>query len=285
MIRNVRAYVAAGLVATALMTSHFAATAWALRPRVTDVITVRVTNFAFLSLPKRVTAGQVTIRLVNEGTKLHHLQLIRLAPGMTLGSIYADFVKGFALPAATHAAGGPSAAWGGQTIESTVTLAPGRYAVLCWVPAPDGTLHLKKGMMGEIEVAPAPAKSAAADVAVDVTLTTRDYAFQFSTPITRGRRTIRVVNAGPQAHEVVLVRLAPGRTADEARDWSERGQEGPPPGVMLNGSAALAVGASSLITNDFTPGRYAVICFMPDTRGRSVQPHAHVGMLTTFTVR
>lgn len=252
-----------------------------------ETITVRVTNFAFLSLPKRVSAGRVTIRLVNEGSKLHHVQLVRLAPGMSLGAMYKDFVKGFAVPAAQHGAGGPSAAWSGQTIESTVTLAPGRYAVICWVPAPDGSLHLMKGMMGELEVTASPANAGAAadERAPDVTLTTRDYAFQFSTPVTRGRRTIRVVNAGPQAHEVVLVRLAPGRTAEDARDWSERGQEGPAPGVMLNGTAALAVGASSTITNDFTPGRYAVICFMPDVRGAKVQPHAHVGMLTTFTVR
>lgn len=248
------------------------------------VVTIEVTNFAFLTLPKSLPAGRTTFRLVNKGTKLHHLQLLRLPPNGNLSAIYADFVKGFAVPAPHDAASGPSAAWGGQTIEASVVLQPGKYAVLCWVPAPDGKLHLMKGMMGQLEVT----ANSVADTTLpkaDVTVTARDYGFVLSTPIRRGRQTIRLENVGPQAHELVLVKLSPGKRAADARDWSERGQEGPPPGTMLAGLSALAVGGAATVTNDFAPGEYALLCFMPDTKRAPTVPHAHRGMMMQFTVR
>lgn len=248
------------------------------------LVTVEVTNFAFLTLPKSVPAGRVTFRLVNKGTKLHHLQLLRLPANGSIAQVYAKFLDGFARPAVTLAASGPSAAWAGQTIEATLTLSPGRYAVLCWVPAPDGKLHLMKGMLGQLEVTANPTADLTLPKA-DVTVTARDFAFEVSAPLKRGRQTIRFENAGPQAHELVLVRLNPGKTAGDARDWSERGQEGPAPGTMLSGLSALAVGGAAVVTNDFTPGEYALICFMPDTRQAPHAPHAHRGMIRQFSVR
>lgn len=247
-------------------------------------VTVEVTNFAFLTLPRTVPAGRVTFRLVNKGTKLHHLQLLRLPANGSVAAVYANFLDGFARPAAVNGASGPSAAWAGQTIEATLTLAPGRYAVLCWVPAPDGKLHLMKGMLGQLDVVPNPSGDTTLPKA-DVTITARDFAFTMNTPIKRGRQTIRLENAGPQAHELVLVKLAPGKTASDARDWSERGQEGPAPGTMLAGLSAIAVGGAAVVTNDFPPGEYALLCFMPDTKQAPHAPHAHRGMMQQFTVR
>jgi uncharacterized cupredoxin-like copper-binding protein len=186
-------------------------------------------------------------------------------------------------PAYTTPIGGPTAALGGQTLAGQMVLRPGRYAIFCWIPAPDGQLHLHKGMFGEIEVTgPAPAADAALPRA-DVTIAMADYGYAVP-KIARGRRTLRVENRGPQAHELVMVRLAPGMTAHDAAEWAERGQTGASPGHMMGGVAAIAVGAAAQFTVDFTPGRYALVCFVPDQKDGKGLPHVAYGMLREFTV-
>jgi hypothetical protein len=43
--------------------------------------------------------------------------------------------------------GGPNPREIGDTSSSTVALEPGNYALLCFVPGPDGIPHVAKGMV------------------------------------------------------------------------------------------------------------------------------------------
>ena len=73
-------------------------------------------------------------------------------------------------------------------------------------PAPDGQLHVHKRMFTQLEVAGNEPVTAAPPVLprADVTITMLDYGYHV--PAMRaGRRVIRVFNAGPQAHELVMV--------------------------------------------------------------------------------
>jgi uncharacterized cupredoxin-like copper-binding protein len=251
------------------------------------VLTIVAMDYAF-QVPASVPAGLTTVRLVNRGRMLHHVQLNRLEQGKTVSDMLREWKPGVANPSYLTGAGGPTAALGGETLEGQVVLQPGRYAIICWVPAADGQLHLQKGMMGQFEVLPLPASASSGAPAAlpraDVTITMMDYGYLVPA-IRPGRQSVRVENKGPQAHELVMVRLKRGRTAADAAAWAEHGQTGDAPGAMVGGVAALSAGHSGQFTVPFTPGEYALICFVPDQKDGKGHPHTTYGMLRQFTVR
>lgn len=258
----------------------------AARAQTPNVLTIEVADYAFLRLPPTVPEGLTTIRLVNKGTTLHHMQLNRLEGGKTIADMLRDFVPGAPLPAYMSGSGGPSAAWAGQTIEATLLLKPGTYGVICWVPAADHKLHVQKGMMGQLVVTPATGQRKTPVLpAADFTVTAFDYNYTIDKPITTGRRTIRFVNRGPQNHEFVIVKLAQGKTVQDAQAWAERGQTGESPGTMLSGVSAIAPGQAVNVTNVFAAGEYAILCFVPDGKDKKGLPHVHYGMMKQISVR
>ena len=64
--------------------------------------------------------------------------------------------------------------------------------------------------------------------------------------------------------------------------WMEK-MEGPPPGKPLGGIAGIESGMSQYFTADFTPGSYALICFLPDAKDR--KPHFAHGMVQQIEVK
>lgn len=240
-------------------------------------------DFAFRA-PARATPGLTTIRLRNTGAKLHHVQLFKLEEGKRLADLFPVLYANKGIhnaPAWARAAGGPSAALPGQTIEVTQQLAPGRYAVICWIPAPDGQLHFMKGMMAELEVA--GAAQAAAEPRATVRVSLSEYRATFSTPLTRGSHTLRIENTGRQDHEFLLVRLKPGMSPEDVEHWSGGGQTTPAPMESWVGLAGIVPGGVAWLNVTLTPGRYAVICLAPD-RGDG-RPHLAHGFRQVIEVR
>lgn len=240
-------------------------------------------DYAFRG-PARTAAGLHRIRLNNTGTKLHHVQLIRLEDGKRLGDVFPILQRNkglHGLPSWAKPAGGVSAALPGRNIEITQRLAAGRYAVICWIPTDDGQIHVMKGMMTELEVTPSSARDIADPVATRrVTLT--EYQATWSAPLARGRQTLRIENAGKQSHELLVVRLAPGKTMRDVERWSGTGA-GPAPMEMWTGLASIAPGGVAWLELDVTPGRYAIFCFAPDAR--DAKPHAEHGFLQIVDIR
>jgi uncharacterized cupredoxin-like copper-binding protein len=177
--------------------------------------------------------------------------------------------------------GGPNNVGPGATASGTMTLEPGTYMLVCWVPSPDGTLHVMKGMVKPLTVTTRGATKPA-EPAADVTMTLDDYSFEVTAPITAGRHTVRIVNRAVQSHEAVIVRLLPSKTTAQAITWLNEGQVGPAPAHLLGGASGLAQGRHMFITADFPPGRYAVLCFIPDAKDG--KPHSVHGMVKEFTV-
>jgi hypothetical protein len=177
-------------------------------------------------------------------------------------------------------AGGPNSPRPqGGVSEAIVTLQPGRYAALCVIPSPDGTPHVAKGMLKTVTVIPAPTAAVAPEA--DLVLRLTDYDFEFSAPVTAGRHLIRVEVETGQPHEVVFVRLEPGKTAMEMAQYALKPQ-GPPPGTTIGGTSGLAAGQHNLVPITFEPGEYGLICFLPDAAdGR---PHLLHGMIKQIKV-
>ena len=161
------------------------------------------------------------------------------------------------------------------------SLAPGKYALICLIPSPDGVPHLMKGMIQPFEVTGGGAE-AALPVASD-TVRLGDYTFESGRPITAGQHTFLVTNGAQQPHELVLLRLAPGKTVKDFGVWATTGgMKGPPPALPLGGVAVLDHGDSGVFTADLTPGEYGMICFVPDAKDG--KPHLMHGMMKQITV-
>lgn len=229
-----------------------------------NVVTYIARDFGFEG-PGQVPAGSTVFRLSNQGKELHHLVVARIDQGRTYDSLLAALKQVGPPPAWMHLVGGPNAISPAGEANATVNLTEGHYAILCFIPSADGVPHMAKGMISPLEVTAASGPTARV-VPADVTIKLSDYAFDLSQPLTPGDHVIRVENAGPQAHELVLVRLAPGKTVKNFEAWEKGGEKGPPPGTPLGGISPMDAGESGQFTVKLTPGDYAFMCFIPDSR-------------------
>jgi hypothetical protein len=252
-----------------------------------NVVTITATDYAF-SVPDTIPAGLTTLRLVNRGKELHHASLVRLKDGKTI----ADFQSGLQAAMQSHAppppwisfVGGPNALTPGDTGTATQTLEPGSYVFVCWIPSPDGTPHIMKGMMHAMVVRAGPAAApAATEFAAGFSMKLTDYDFVLSAPLTAGTHTIRVENTGLQPHEIVITALPPGKGLQDFIAWEKGGEKGPiPTGKWLGGVVALDAGGHAHFTATFTPGNYLLLCFWPDAKDG--KPHIVHGMAKQIAV-
>jgi hypothetical protein len=252
-------------------------------PAGANVVTVVARDFAF-DVPERIPAGLTTLRLVNQGPDLHHVVLVKLEGGKTMGDLFASMKDGGAFPAWAKSVGGPNTPRPGSESNATFELAAGNYAMICVIPAPDGQPHVVKGMAKAITVVAPTVRPAASTPAptFDVTMTLSDYAFGFDRPVRAGKQRMRILNSAAQGHEFVLVKLAPGKTPADLVQWVEK-HDGPPPGEPLGGITDIVPGTASYVDFDLTPGEYGLLCFLPDAKDG--KPHFVHGMSRQFTVK
>jgi hypothetical protein len=243
------------------------------------VVTVTATDYK-LAVPASIPAGVVTLRLVNHGKELHQAQLVRLADGKTMADLEAALKQAGPPPSWATFVGGPNAVVPGQESASTSELTPGSYVALCLIPGPDGVPHVMKGMAQPFQVTGSSAQAALP--AAQDTIRLVDYAFELSRPLTAGHHTILVVNGGPQTHELVLLRMTPGKTVKDFGGWVDAGMKGPPPAMPMGGVAALENGDQSVLSVDLPSGEYGLVCFVPDARDGKY--HLLHGMGETFQV-
>lgn len=244
-------------------------------------VTITASDYAFQPPSTPIMAGLTSMTLVNTGTEVHHVQLIRITDGKTLADLTAALQAQGPPPAWAVPAGGPNAAPPGGQSSAMLVLEPGPYALICFVPSPDGVPHMAKGMVIGVEVQPSSGPPAALPPG-DIQLGLVDYGFSLSQPPTAGTHTFAVTNQAQQDHEVVLLRLAPGETIETALAWMAAGEKGPPLAHPVGGLTAIAPGQVQNFTADFTPGTYGLICFVPDVGDG--KPHLVHGMTMTFTV-
>ena len=246
----------------------------------THTATIYAKDYAF-EAPDSISAGLTTFHLVNEGPGLHHVQLVRLDSGKTIADLDAAMKNPGPPPAWAIFIGGPNAPDPSKTSDATFDIKEGNYALLCMVDIPDHIPHAAKGMARPFKVVAAAGTPAVAPTA-DVSISLADYAFKVTGPLTAGKHTLKIENAGPQPHEVEILRLAPGKTMKDVDAWFESGQKGPPPITPTPGMAGLGRGRTGTFTTTLTPGRYGVACFIPDVKDG--KPHEMHGMVQEFTV-
>jgi len=249
-----------------------ATTAAAAKPH---QMTVVATDYKF-DAPDEVPAGMMTVHLVDNGSELHHVAFIKLNDGKTVADIEQALKTQGPMPSWAVDYGGvnPSHPGGGMS-TTTQMLEPGNYVMVCFIPGADGIPHFAKGMVRPLTVTASAGASAPAPTE-DVVMTLSDYTFKTSKSITAGRHTIKIEKSGPQSHELVLARLLPGKKAEDLPAWAEK-MSGPPPAEPIGGVPAMAKGGVAYLTADFTPGDYALVCFVPDAKDG--KPHFVHGMV------
>lgn len=244
-------------------------------------ITIKAADYSF-EAPAQIEAGLVKISLVNDGREPHHAQIVRLNEGVTLEQFQAALQQGpeMALPLAV-AAGGPGIVDPGLTSQVTLDLKPGHYLLLCFVPGHDGVPHLAKGMVKPLEVVAGTGQVKVEAPKADAIVKLLDFSFILPVEIKAGPQMWQVVNEGPQAHEILLIKLAEGKSMADVQAFMHS-PHGAPPFASVGGFQAIHPGETGWLHLDLAPGEYVALCYVPDENGKA---HIEHGMALPFTVK
>jgi hypothetical protein len=260
-----------------------AATPAAATAAAPNEVTITASEYKF-DAPDQIPAGLTTFKLNDTGKELHHATLIKLDSGKTVADLangMKNMKPGTPPPGWVIPAGGPNAAPPGGGSALTMVMKPGNYAIVCFIPDSKGVPHFAHGMVKGLTVTENPNANMTEPTA-DVTVTLKDYQFDFSTPLTAGKHTIKIVTAPGQPHEFTFFQLTPGKVAADIPKYVETGMKGPPPGLPLGGVAAMAAGEAVYYTVDLQPGDYAIVCFLEDAKDG--KPHFTHGMIQQIKV-
>jgi hypothetical protein len=266
---------------------------------VPNVVSLSATEYAFQA-PDTLAAGWTNFRLANRGKEVHYGHMVRLEPGRTVRELvdaYAEAIRTSGpRPKWVTRFGGPGGAAPGDSSSVTQYLEPGSYVWICPVEDNNGTPHFAKGEFKPFVVRAADGVAADRDAGPEADMVIRllDYSFALDSLVPAGRHTIRIENAGPQPHDLVMFKLAPGKTVadlvtalnpERARRAGQAG-EPPPPleslGTGAGGIATIAPGMEMFFEANWTPGEYVLVCMATAPDGRS---HIEHGMVRQIRIR
>lgn len=231
--------------------------------------------------PDTIAAGFTDFRLINQGEESHGATIVRLGDGRSLQEYLAAYAEanriGGPRPDWATFHGGPLAPPGGSA-NVTVDLEPGNYAWVCFVPGPDGVVHLLRHEQARAFVVRERARTDRAPPAPAPTATLRmfDYEFELSEPLERGKQVIRVENPGIEPHHVLLFKLLPGKTMEDYHAWLENGMQGDAPAEGVGASGELSTGEEAYMDIDLSAGEYVLVCLVA---GQDEVPHVAMGMI------
>lgn len=137
------------------------AAARAAEPKATA--TIRLADHSFAPV-EPIAAGRHLVRVENTGAHGHDINMIRLAPGMTIDHVSRALNPERArrpgerdqppppVESLGTLVGGLAAIAGGSQAFFEAELAPGDYALFCMATAPDGKSHIEHGMLRRLTV-------------------------------------------------------------------------------------------------------------------------------------
>jgi hypothetical protein len=251
-------------------------------------VRVQATDYHY-DMHATVPAGLVAITQTNSGAQPHQVIISRLKAGVSDQQMVDAFPGEEAkIDALSTFAGGPGIVAPGGAQAVVVSLQPGRYVVYCFLTAPDGMAHFAKGMYHFFTVAKTSASVMRGQLAAQGTLNLRDFAFAMPTNgVAAGQTTLKVVNQGSEPHELVIVKVATGKTVQDVITWVHTTPPAappsrPPPYTPAGGLEPIAPGAASWVLLDLQPGQYVALCYVLDPA--TSKPHVDLGMIAPFMI-
>lgn len=251
-----------------------------------SVVKVTMTDYAF-DAPDTLQEGWTTFSLANNGDAIHAAQLVKLGDGTSVDEFREAYARALANDGPWEVMDllggivGPFPKRG--STNGTLHLSVGHYVWYCPLGFEDGGHHaVGRGMMRPFVVVPrdgsAPPTAAPRP---SVTITMVDYAFLLSASPAAGPHVFRVENQGPEPHEVVLMKLAPGKTLEDAQAWLGNFRGPSPFSAGLGGVSIHRAGDEAYFEADLTPGNYVLFCVITAPDGRR---HLEHGMIMQIAV-
>jgi hypothetical protein len=240
-------------------------------------------DYAYES-PDKIEAGLVTLNFENIGKEDHHLQIARIADGVSFEEFMTKLqTEGEAAYALLEGVGGVGILQPGKSQSVTVNLQkPGFYIALCVLPNAEGVPHLALGMIKPIEVV-APAYVSNHELPkADLEVHMLDFGYDIPTHVEAGKQIWEVFNAGEQPHELLVGKLKDGKTISDVMTYLQNGEQGEAPYDFQGGAQGMATGYSNFVEFDLSVGEYVALCFIPDPA--TGKPHVALGMVRPFTV-
>ncbi len=261
-------------------------------------VAVGASEYSFAS-PDSFAGGLVQVKLNNTGKEAHHAQLVRLNEGVTMAqfqqALQEAAAAGFQGPAmgkvfaAVTFQGGPAPTAPGKSSEVALNLSEGSYAMLCFLPDPQGVPHIAKGMIKPFIVTAAPATQPATPKAAGA-VELNDFAFTaIPSDLKAGKHTWAVTNKGKEIHEMSMIKLSiPAAQVQQILSApppapGSAPPAGPPPFEDAGGIQAFTPGLTGWAMVELEKGEYALVCFVPSPANQG-KPHVALGMFRSFTV-
>lgn len=248
-------------------------------------------DYAFKA-PAELPPGRTTFRFMNHGKVRHELNILRLAPGVSVQVFIAATISDTTPPStisrmidanigvlfAEPGKRGPG--------ELSTELIPGRtYAIRCVLQdSAKAPRHVTLGMYAPIRVresklADSPAPRADTVVAAD-------YAFiRYPQTLTPRTHEFAFVNDGKHQHEMILVLLRSGETVEQLLDVAKHGGNRDAVVEDVFGLLLSRAGRNSdgLLRATLLPGRqYVIVCTLSDSV--KAPPHIALGMIGSIRV-
>ncbi len=263
-----------------------------------NVVSLIATEYAF-EAPDTIPAGWTNFRLANRGQEVHYGHIVRLEPGRTVQELvdaYAEAIRTSGpRPKWVKRFGGPGGTFPGDSSSVTQYLEPGSYVWICPVEDNDGNPHFGKGESKQFVVVASDGGMVDRAVRPEASIVVRlmDFSFEVDSSVPAGRHTIRVENAGVEPHDLVMMKLNPGKTVAEllaamnperARRPGQAGEPPPPLASLMTGAggiAAIAPGMEAFFEANMSAGEYVLLCMATAPDGRS---HIEHGMVKRFRI-
>jgi hypothetical protein len=287
MSRRIYVLAAAVLGALALTAAGCGDDGGSSEPTKVDVVFSGSGNATKVAVPSEIESGAATFAIDNSDGKVPHSgQVIRIDDGHTLDEALAivGSDKPQVIPEWIRAYGGPGTANPGESSTATVKLDEGHYALFddSSNGPPISTEFDVKGS-GGADLPSTDLKITAAETGN----ADPQYEWQVG-DLKAGDNTLTFDSEGDEAlHLISAVPIKGDATIEDVqKELESGGSGGPPQTVDFDNSSDTAVidgGKSEVTTLNLKPGRYALICFLPD-RDEPNKPHFTEGLLKEVNV-
>ena len=237
---------------------------------------------ASIETPSTVPAGITPVRLTIAGGVKREVVVHRVPAGTTPE----DLVR--------RAAGRPERwfdqwSFGGPTAprdsapdaNATLDLRPGRYVVVAYEVDSAGRPRGDKYVWRDVTIIAGAVLIPARFAVPDLTIRMKDARIDVSGDVRTGQRILQVENAGVHPHELLVVRLKPGRTVDDVRRW-DRDRADAAPFVYVGGLTPMSNGMTAQTKLLLKTGVHVLLCPMRHVGAR--ERDYQRGVMATFKV-
>jgi hypothetical protein len=256
-----------------------------------NTLTVKAGEYTYV-LKGSPKAGWTQINFENDGVENHMMAVFKLKKGTTAAqlkkAVTSDDNSAFekiAAPGGDPSVTGTPSLLSAREKTTVITKLPaGVIGIACFLPAPDGSPHTAHGMFKVFKVSGKSNMTPPTDAVQDVTLS--DTGITVPPGNAPKNVTLKLTNDGTAPHSFTVLRLAEGKTIDEAKSYYDtffdtgKAPDGDPPGVFVSGVESLARNQVAYLQWSLPAGNYAYA----STDGDAPNDDFSKGLKGTFTI-